>query len=56
MATPKNRVRPKEFTGVVLNPHKGCTTFQRFNGDPLFDGKHWSESGELCIGNTPKNL
>jgi len=45
MATPQNRVRPREFTGILLNPHKGCTTFQRFNGDPLFDGKHWSEFG-----------
>ena len=41
----QKRIRPKEFKGILLNPHKGCATFQRFNGDPLFDGKHWSESG-----------
>ena len=30
---------------MLLNPHKGCATFQRFNGDPLYDGTRWSESG-----------
>ena len=39
------KVRPREMTGFLLNPHKGCATFQRFNGAPLFDGTHWSESG-----------
>ncbi|MGH7142520.1 MAG: DUF4832 domain-containing protein [Planctomycetota bacterium] len=40
-----NRVRPKESHAVLLNPHKGITTFQRFNGDPLFEGVTWSERG-----------
>jgi len=42
----------------VLNPHKGCCTFQRFNGDPLYPGQTWSEAGPTefpepekhCIG------
>ena len=41
----QKRFRPKEFKGMLLNPHKGCATFQRFNGDPLYDGTRWSESG-----------
>jgi hypothetical protein len=39
------RCRPTETRDFLLNPHKGCATFQRFNGDPLFPGKSWSESG-----------
>jgi hypothetical protein len=39
------KVRPREFKGFLLNPHKGCETFQRFNGDPLYEGQHYSESG-----------
>ena len=39
------RRRPKERKRFLLNPHKGCATFQRFNGDPLFPGTTWSESG-----------
>ncbi len=37
------RVRPKERKDYVLNPHKGTTTFQRFNGDPLYDGNQWND-------------
>ena len=32
------RVRPRESKECILNPHKGTATFQRFNGDPLYDG------------------
>jgi hypothetical protein len=39
------KVRPKESTEFLLNPHKGCATFQHFNGDPLFPGTGWSEAG-----------
>lgn len=39
------RQRFTPIEGGVLNPHKGCCTFQRFNGDPLYPGKRWSESG-----------
>jgi hypothetical protein len=38
----------KRFTAIedgILNPHKGCCTFQRFNGDPLYPGQTWNESG-----------
>ena len=46
-AQARKRIRPEELKGILLNPHKGCATFQRFNGDPLFDGKHWSEAGPV---------
>ena len=39
------KCRPTESKGFLLNPHKGCATFQRFNGDPLFPGTTWSECG-----------
>ena len=39
------RCRPTESSEFLLNPHKGCATFQRFNGDPLFAGTSWSECG-----------
>ncbi|MCW8131595.1 MAG: DUF4832 domain-containing protein [Planctomycetota bacterium] len=38
------RVRPKEFKGYLPNPHRGTTTFQRFNGDELYPGLHWDDS------------
>lgn len=41
------RYRPTESTSFLLNPHKGCATFQHFNGDPLFEGTRWSEEGPL---------
>jgi uncharacterized protein DUF4832 len=34
---------------LLRNPHKGCATFQRFNGDPLNEGKRWSEEGPLAF-------
>lgn len=37
------RVRPHETDAYLLNPHKGTTTFQRFNGDPLFPGTTWND-------------
>ncbi|MBM4043337.1 MAG: DUF4832 domain-containing protein [Planctomycetes bacterium] len=37
------RVRPKESHANLPNPHKGTTTFQRFNGDPLFPGLSWDD-------------
>ena len=36
MQPPHKKVRPRELKTPLLNPHKGCETFQRFNGDPLF--------------------
>lgn len=39
------KARPTEMKKPLLNPHKGMATFQHFNGDPLFAGKSWSESG-----------
>ncbi|HHN46237.1 MAG TPA: hypothetical protein ENN09_02240, partial [Planctomycetes bacterium] len=37
------RVRPTESGEYLLNPHKGTTTFQRFNGDPLYPGLMWND-------------
>ena len=34
---------------LLTNPHKGCATFQRFNGDPLNEGARWSEEGPLTF-------
>ena len=36
-------------TPLLTNPHKGCATFQRFNGDPLNEGTRWSEEGPLTF-------
>ena len=38
------RVRPRVSTVDLCNPHKGTTTFQRFNGDPLYPGLIWDDS------------
>ena len=38
------RVRPAEFHGYLPNPHRGTTTFQRFNGDQLYPGLTWDDS------------
>ncbi|MCZ7645652.1 MAG: DUF4832 domain-containing protein [Planctomycetota bacterium] len=38
------RVRPKEFHGYLPNPHRGTTTFQRFNGDEIYPGLAWDDS------------
>lgn len=42
------RIRPRESFDYILNPHKGTTTYQRFNGEapePI-DG-HWCDAGPL---------
>ena len=45
MAEVIRRFRPTPTEEYLANPHKGCCTFQHFNGDALFDGIHWSEEG-----------
>lgn len=37
------RVRPYETDRLFKNPHKGTTTFQRFNGDQLYPDVEWSD-------------
>jgi hypothetical protein len=44
-----HRIRPTPTDAYLANPHKGCCTFQRFNGDPLFPGTTWSEEGPLLF-------
>jgi hypothetical protein len=44
----RQRVRPTELRGILLNPHKGIATYQRFNGeapDPVDGG--WNDAGPL---------
>ncbi|MBI3828508.1 MAG: DUF4832 domain-containing protein [Planctomycetes bacterium] len=41
------RVRPTPSDAYLGNPHKGCCTFQHFNGDEFFPGTTWSESGPV---------
>ncbi len=38
------RIRPSESDRYLLNPHKGTTTFQRFNGDAPYPGLAWNDS------------
>ena len=47
MAEIVRRVRPTPTNEYLANPHKGCCTFQHFNGDALFPGMTWSEEGPI---------
>jgi len=48
--------RPKPTDEVLYNPHMGFQTFQHFNGDPLFEGKKWTEVGPEEFGPKPESL
>jgi len=48
--------RPKPIDDVLYNPHIGFHTFQHFNGDPLFEGKKWTEVGPEEFGPKPESL
>ena len=51
------KARFTERTSPLLtNPHKGCATFQRFNGDPLNEGTRWSEEGPLTFPEAPREV
>lgn len=41
-------VRPKTINDVLVNPGMGFTTFQRFNGDALNEGRIWTEGFPLA--------
>ena len=48
-------VRPMEIDDVLVNPGMGIETFQRFNGQAINDGVHWSEVGpEKAAGETAR--
>jgi hypothetical protein len=49
MAEIVRRVRPTPTNDYLANPHKGCCTFQHFNGDELFPGVTWSEEGPVSF-------
>jgi hypothetical protein len=38
------RIRPEYTDAVLNNPHKGTSTFQRFEGDPLYPTTSWDDS------------
>ena len=38
-------VRPTEIDDILINPGMGIETFQRFSGQALNEGVHWSEVG-----------
>jgi hypothetical protein len=38
------RIRPPRTDAYLPNPHRGTTTFQRFQGDPLYPGFSWSDT------------
>lgn len=48
------RVRPHETDAYLDNPHRGTTTFQRFNGDPLYPGESWSDREGPLVFRTGK--
>jgi len=39
--------RPTPTDDYLGNPHKGCCTFQHFNGDAVFPGMKWIEAGPV---------
>ena len=49
MAEVVRRIRPTPTDAYLGNPHKGCCTFQHFNGDELYPGVGWSEEGPLSF-------
>ncbi|MCY3020873.1 MAG: DUF4832 domain-containing protein [Planctomycetota bacterium] len=49
MAETVRRVRPTPTDEYLGNPHKGCCTFQHFNGDEPFPGTGWSEEGPVTF-------
>jgi hypothetical protein len=51
MAEVIRRVRPTPLamSAYLANPHRGCCTFQHFNGDALFPGTTWSEEGPVTF-------
>ncbi|MFB3893794.1 MAG: DUF4832 domain-containing protein [Phycisphaerae bacterium] len=55
MAEVIRKVRPTPTDDYLGNPHKGCCTFQHFNGDPLFAGERWSEEGPLEFPNLARS-
>ncbi|MDN5211786.1 DUF4832 domain-containing protein [Fulvivirgaceae bacterium BMA12] len=38
------RIRPEYTDAFLNNPHKGTSTFQRFEGDPLYPDMRWDDS------------
>jgi hypothetical protein len=49
MAEIVRRTKPHYSAAYFANPHRGCCTFQHFNGDELFPGTGWSEEGPIVF-------
>lgn len=56
MAEMFRRIRPTPTNDYLGNPHKGCCTFQHFNGQELFAGIRWSEEGPTEFPPPPTNV
>ena len=50
------KLRPTPTDAYLANPHKGCCTFQHFNGDKLFPDTFWSEEGPTTFPQPKKSL
>ena len=50
------KVRPTPLSGYLANPHEGCCTFQRFNGEELNKGLIWSEAGPTRFPPPPRGV
>ena len=51
------RVKPTESFGWIANPHRGTTTFQRFQGDALYpDDRSSDTDGPMVFKPAPKRL
>ncbi|NRA40154.1 MAG: DUF4832 domain-containing protein [Planctomycetes bacterium] len=51
------RIRPLESNDYLPNPHRGTTTFQRFQGDPLYLDTMWHDScGPMEFKPAPKKI
>ena len=50
------KTRPTALTGYIANPHEGCCTFQRFNGEALNKGLVWSEAGPTRFPPAPRGV
>lgn len=57
MTTTTLRFFPEPFDGELRNPHRGCCTFQQFEGDPLHTHEaHPSEAGPVTSTPLPSGV
>ncbi len=56
MPEPMMKIRPTPLSGYLANPHQGCCTFQRFNGEELNPGLTWNEEGPTRFSAVPQGV